>query len=129
MDDAGQGLDTAQFVSGGPGTALESISGLLSEAGDVDLYQIYLSGNSSFSATTVDGADIDTQLFLFNAADGSGIYGNDDDDGSFQSTLPAQSPLTPTEAGLYYLAVSSFGDDPLTTSGETIFRCLISLFF
>ena len=121
MEDAGQGLDTAQFVSGGPGTSLESISGSLSEAGDVDLYQIYLSGNSSFSATTVDGADIDTQLFLFNAADGSGIYGNDDDDGSFQSTLPAQSPLTPTEAGLYYLAVSSFGDDPLTTSGETIF--------
>ncbi|MEM9008441.1 MAG: DVUA0089 family protein, partial [Cyanobacteria bacterium P01_F01_bin.86] len=120
MGDAGQVPATAQVVSDAPGASLGNISGSIAAAGDVDLYQIYLSGNNTFSATTVDGANIDTQLFLFNAADGSGIYGNDDD-GSLQSTLPAQSPLTPTEAGLYYLAVSSFGDNPLTASGDTIF--------
>ena len=61
-------------------------------------------------------------MFLFSAPDGFGIYGNDDDDnGVSQSTLLAQDPLTPTAAGIYYLAVGSSGDTPITALGETIF--------
>ncbi|NEQ52194.1 MAG: CHAT domain-containing protein, partial [Leptolyngbya sp. SIO3F4] len=103
---------------------IESISGSLSEDGDVDLYQIYLSGDGTFSASTVDLTRLDTQLFLFSAPDGLGIYGNDDDAncaGCRESTLPAQNLLTPTEAGIYYLAVSEFANNPLAESGEEIF--------
>ena len=124
VGDAGQTLDTVQIASDQPGTPLESISGSLSEEGDVDLYQIYLSGDGAFSASTVDLTRLDTQLFLFSAPDGLGIYGNDDDAncaGCFESTLPAQDPLTPTEAGIYYLAVSEFENNPLAESGEVIF--------
>ncbi|MDJ0702768.1 MAG: CHAT domain-containing protein, partial [Leptolyngbyaceae cyanobacterium MO_188.B28] len=120
IDDAGQLLATSLVVSNQQGSPLESISGSLSEAGDVDLYQIYLSGDGAFSASTVNGAEFDTQLFLFSAPDGLGIYGNDDSV-DLQSTLPAQNPLTPTDSGIYYLAVSGFEDDPLTELGEEIF--------
>ncbi|MEO1128028.1 MAG: hypothetical protein AAFX95_28675, partial [Cyanobacteria bacterium J06639_16] len=88
MADVGQTLNTATIASDQPGTPLTGISGSLSAGSDVDLYQIYLTGDSTFSASTVDETSLDTQLFLFSAPDGLGVYGNDDDAncaGCFQS--------------------------------------------
>ncbi|MGD1932676.1 MAG: filamentous hemagglutinin N-terminal domain-containing protein [Leptolyngbyaceae cyanobacterium] len=124
MEDAGQTPNTAHIASDQPGIPLTGIVGSLSAEGDVDLYQIYLAGEGTFSASTVDGTSLDTQLFLFSAPDGLGVYGNDDDAncaGCFQSTLPTGNELTPATAGVYYLAVSGFNDTPLNELGEAIF--------
>jgi filamentous hemagglutinin family protein len=117
--DAGQLLGTAQVLGTGSAVPLESISGNLFSSADVDLFQIYLAGERTFSATTVDGTDIDTQLFLFDS-DGFGVYANDDQSGCdcFQSTLPAGDGLTPIAPGIYYLAVSSYDSDPSSVGGE-----------
>jgi len=118
-DGAGEVLQTAAVVSTGPGEQLESISGRLSSASDVDLYQIYLTGEGTFSATTIDGSNADTQLFLFDG-DGLGVYGNGNNSecNCLQSTLPAGDPLTPTAPGIYYLGVNVFGVNPVSSSGE-----------
>ncbi len=118
-DNAGSSIETAQFVSNGSGVSLESISGTFSSTDSADVYQIFLTGNGTFSASTVDGTTIDTQLFLFDAG-GFGIYGNDDRAGCdcFQSTLPAGDILTPTLPGIYFLAISEFGVEPVSTEGR-----------
>ena len=94
---------------------LTTITGTISNTFDPDMYQIYLTGGGTFSATTVGqpGTLFDTQLFLFDAT-GRGVYANDDEVGgaSFRSTLPAFHPLTPTTAGLYYLLVTPFNYFP-----------------
>ncbi|MBF2028063.1 MAG: filamentous hemagglutinin N-terminal domain-containing protein [Oscillatoriales cyanobacterium C42_A2020_001] len=114
--DAGQLLPTAQNLTLQPGTFVTQISGTLDNSNDVDLYQIFLTDGGTFSASTVNGSTIDTQLFLFRS-DGTGVYANDDADTGFtlQSTLPANDPLTPRFAGPYYLAISSFNNDPIST--------------
>ena len=120
IDNAGETIETAQIVSSGSGVALESIFGTISEPGDVDTYQIFLTGDGTFSATTVDGTDVDTQLFLFDDA-GIGVYGNDDAaacGGCFQSELPAGDTLTPTLPGIYYLAISQFSVEPVSQGGR-----------
>jgi PEP-CTERM motif len=104
VGDAGSLPATAQ-VALGTGS-LTSISGVISPGTDVDFYLIALTGGQTFSATTVGGAVFDTELFLFDAA-GFGVYANDDFAGFLApSTLPAGDPLTPSAAGLYYLAIS-----------------------
>jgi Ca2+-binding RTX toxin-like protein len=108
--DAGQLLSDAQVISSGTAT-LSSIAGTISNNNDVDLYQLALPGGGTFSATTVGGADFDTQLFLFNQ-NGNLVDQNDDSIGTLQSTLPA-SPSISLDAGIYYLAISSFNNDPL----------------
>ena len=88
---------------------------------DPDMYVIRLTGGGTFSATTVGqpGTINDTLLYLFDAS-GRGVYANDDAVGSntFRSTLPANTPLTPTAPGLYYLLITQanyipFSFDPL----------------
>ena len=119
-DGAGELLTTAAVVSTGSGEQLNSISGNLFGSEDVDLYQIYLTGEGTFSATTIDGSDADTQLFLFDRS-GLGVYGNDDNREACncaQSTLPAGDPLTPTAPGIYYLGINVFGVNPVSESGE-----------
>ena len=114
--DAGETTDTA-FTINNSGVNVASISGIISETGDVDTYQVFLTGNNTFSASTVNNTDIDTQLFLFDAT-GIGIYSNNDSSESiFQSTLPANTPLTPTTPGIYYLAISGLFVDPLSEGG------------
>ena len=97
---------------------MESISGTIFEFGDADLYQIFLTGNGTFSASTVEGANFDTQLFLFDA-NGFGIYANDDQVAGVeqQSILPANNPLTPVNPGIYYLGVTAFGNNPVSEGG------------
>ena len=122
--EAGDAGDLPAFAQqpGGAG-ALDSISGTIDSNADADMYRICLTGGGTFSATTVGGTapELDTQLFLFNAA-GAGVFANDDDPVSGpQSTLPAGHALSPAAAGVYYLAVSTFNDDPLDAGGNDIF--------
>lgn len=111
--DAMETLGTAQVIPSGS-VPLETISGTL--AGDADLFQISLTGGQTFSATTVDEASADTQLFLFDS-DGRGVYGNDNFGSSNQSTLPL-GRFSPTESGNYLLAISGFDYDPISDGGE-----------
>ncbi|NEO11982.1 MULTISPECIES: filamentous hemagglutinin N-terminal domain-containing protein [unclassified Moorena] len=122
VGDTGELLETATVISDSPGVPFEFIfiSGAISEESDVDLYQIFLTGGGTFSARTTEGTELDTQLFLFDE-EGIGIYANDDDadcGGCAQSFLPAGTPLTPTEPGIYYLAISGFGVEPVSEAGD-----------
>ena len=115
IDDAGELPGTAQATAGdGP---LEFITGSLESPTDVDMYVIFITGDGSFSATTVDLTTLDSQLTLFNSS-GMGVCSNDDDatDGS-QSTLPAFHLLTPTAPGIYYIAISDWDWDPVSNGG------------
>ena len=80
------------------GAPVDAIDGRLAAGDDQDLYRICLEGGGSFSATTVGGTELDTQLFLFDAA-GRGVYGNDDSQATRQSTLPAASRAHARRAG------------------------------
>ena len=115
--DAGDLPATAQAPEGSG--SLDSISGALTDAADVDMFRVCLTGGGTFSATTAGTATTvgDSMLFLFDAA-GLGVYANDDSAGSLQSTLPAGNPNTPTAAGVYYLAISSFLNPPTSDAGE-----------
>jgi hypothetical protein len=117
MGDAGETLSTAQVIPSKE-TMLQSISGTLS--GDADLFKIFLNGDP-FSATTVGGADFPTQLSLFDS-EGMGVYFNERTSSSVeQSTLPANNPFTPTQSGIYYLAISVLDLDPINEAGDDIF--------
>ncbi len=96
--------------------SLDSISGSLNGAADEDMFRICLTGGKTFSATTVGtpGTLSDPQLYLFNSA-GVGVYANDDSVG-LSPTLPSGHALTPAGAGVYYLAISAFDDDPASNS-------------
>jgi hypothetical protein len=111
--DAGDLPVTAQDLSG---EGVVHIDGAFSDPSDVDMYRLCLAGGQTFSASTVDGTTVDTQLFLF-ASTGLGVYGNDDTGAALQSTLPAGHPLTPQEPGVYYLAVGPFNRDPVSAGG------------
>ena len=117
VDDAGEVPLTAQATAGDE--PLELITGFLESPTDVDMYAIFITDESSFSATTVGWTTgVDTQLTLFDSS-GMGVYSNDDDvstDG-VQSTLPAFHPLTPTTPGFYYLAISDWDWDPVSEGG------------
>ncbi len=132
ISDAGDNLNTAQVIPLGT-FSLDSISGNLFE-NDADLFQIFLTGSQTFSATTRNAQTdqipvddllgiptelaADPQLFLFDSA-GRGVYANDDSFGSLQPTL-LSSGFSPTEAGIYYLAISSSRYDPVG-NGARIF--------
>lgn len=112
--DAGQLAASAQDVTF---EAVSTITGTLGSPSDVDLYKVCASGGGGFSASTVGGAMLDTQLFLFDAS-GRGVYGNDDaGPGVRQSLLPAGDPLTPGASGVHYLGVSQFDLDPQSSLG------------
>jgi Ca2+-binding RTX toxin-like protein len=106
--DAGQTLTSAQVIPGGSGQ-LDAITGVISSNNDVDIFQISLAGDS-FSASTVGGASFDTQLFLFDSS-GVLLAQNDDSEGTLQSTISSSS----LAAGDYFLAISSFNNDPSGT--------------
>ncbi len=121
VGDAGELPGTAQLTLGvGPLTA---ISGEISSNTDADMYQIFLTGGATFSASTVGqpGTLSDTQLFLLDAA-GFAVYANDDESPfTDRSTLPAGHLLTPTTAGLYFLVITGWNRDPVTSGGAVIF--------
>lgn len=116
VDTVGQLPATAGAIGSQPGVPVQQISGRINTSNDVDLFQLYLPGNSTFSATTVGGTNLDTQLFLFDA-NSIGVYMNDQASGN-QSTLPNENPLTPTQPGVYYLAVNNWDVDAVSPTGE-----------
>jgi hypothetical protein len=123
--DAGRELATANVTVG---AVLDSIFGSLSApdpldaAFDVDLYLINISDPLNFSASTVNAPGFyvsDPQLFLFSSA-GLGVYMNDDDESGLngsQSALPAGHPFGPVTAGLYYLGIGWFNNEPFSAGG------------
>lgn len=117
--DAGESLSTAQNLTNQNGQLVNGITGSLASNNDVDIYQITLPGNQTFSATTVNrSTNVDTRLFLFDA-NGQGVYSNDDEnDQTRQSTLPSGNPFTPKKAGNYYLAITSYENEPLSKEGN-----------
>jgi hypothetical protein len=123
VGDAGDLPGTVQVVSGAANTALTAINGTITATNGIsegDMYQIFISSPTTFSATTtgfVIGAnDFDTQLFLFTVA-GKGIIANDDDgnSGGSQSTLPVGSFTL--GAGVYDLLITGTGRNPGNASG------------
>jgi Bacterial pre-peptidase C-terminal domain len=116
---AGESGDAGELPAGAQDLSAEGVTqidGSFATQTDVDMYKLCLPGGGSFSASTVGGTLVDTQLFLFDSA-GLGVYGNDDDGSSRQSTLPAGHQLTPQAAGEYYLAVAPFNRDPNSVAG------------
>lgn len=120
--DAGETLVTAKtFPGAGP---IDAIQGTLD--GGADLFAIYLTAGTAFSATTtasgIDYNFFDTVLYLFDAA-GKGLIGNDDDGdvGGSQSTLTS---YIPTVSGLYYLAITGASYTPVS-GGTAIFPSLL----
>jgi hypothetical protein len=108
--DAGDLPATAQDLTG---AGVDTISGTIADASDIDMYRVCVDGGGSFSASSVGGTAVDTQLFLFDAS-GRGVYANDDQvEGVAQSLLPAGHELTPRAHGEYYLAVGAYNLDPL----------------
>jgi hypothetical protein len=111
IGDAGALIGSHQNVGGG----VDSIVGGMTGATDVDLYRLVLAAGT-FTASTGNAAignGPDTQLFLFNAS-GMGIAGNDDapSNGTQRSFISAN-----LAAGVYYLAVSVFNQDPYSSGG------------
>jgi hypothetical protein len=111
--DAGDLPATAQDLSGAP---VDAIDGTIAAGDDQDLYRICIEGGGGFSASTVGGTVLDTQLYLFDAA-GLGVYGNDDSQATRQSNLPAFDELTPAAPGVYLLAVTPYDRDPESEAG------------
>jgi hypothetical protein len=111
--DAGDLPGTAQDLTGAP---VDAIEGSIATGEDQDVYRVCLEGGGSFSATTVAGTELDTQLFLFGSS-GLGVYGNDDSQATRQSTLPALHELTPAAAGVYLLAITPYDRDPQSAAG------------
>ncbi|HEX5468164.1 MAG TPA: hypothetical protein VFW80_03855 [Gaiellaceae bacterium] len=103
--DAGAKPGGAQAVRGTG--QLKVIKGMLV---GVDMFKIC--ADPGFSASTIGGADFDSQLFLFDSH-GVGLYANDDSGGTLQSELPAGHPNGPSIRGEYFLAISSYDRDPV----------------
>ena len=110
--DAGSLTSDAQTANTANTETPNSISGNLLENNDADLYQIYLPEGTTITPSTVDGSEVDTRLFLFDQ-NGLGISANDDNNDTYQSTLPVVN-----QAGTYYLGVSSYANAPLSANGE-----------
>ncbi|GIV11295.1 MAG: hypothetical protein KatS3mg020_0786 [Fimbriimonadales bacterium] len=110
--DAGDLPETAQAT---PSGVLSAIRGTLS-ADDVDMYAIYITDPSSFSATTSCQTDLDTQIFLFDANGNPVVFNDDDPNGGFASRIDNSAFCIPS-AGLYYLAITAYDRDPTGCNG------------
>ena len=123
-------LTNAQIVSSVQGQALTAITGslpLINGTSGGNLFEIYISQPTQFSASTTNlsGGEnaFDTQLFLFDSS-GLGIEANDDDPntGQEQSLLPSGSSyLANASAGDYYLLIEGSSRYPADSSGQLIF--------
>jgi len=116
VGDAGNLPGTAQDPGGvGPLTSIVGSAG----GGDEDMYRICITNPSAFSATTLQMASFDTQLFLFDST-GRGVYSNDDVGLTLESLLPPGHPNSPTAVGIYFLAINSW-DNEAQNAGGLIF--------
>lgn len=121
VGDAGSSPATAQATGSTAGLALTSIAGTISSTADADFFLITITNPALFSASTVGGSQVDTQLYLFTA-NGTPVYLNDDANGlTLQSSLPAGSLLGPQTAGTYILGISVSGVDPVNSASQSLF--------
>jgi hypothetical protein len=111
---AGDSILSAQVTADNSLGALDAITGTLNAVVDqsgtpayfADIFKIYISDASTFSARTVsNNSQDDTSLFLFNSG-GLGVFMNDDDGVGLLSALPAFGPLI---ADYYYIAIGLGG--------------------
>jgi len=109
-------LPATANITDGTGPLLE-IRGLLLTS-EADMFCIYIPNPAAFRATTINGAQFDTQLFLFDS-NGFGVTHSDDSAGVAQSTLTGQ--FVPS-SGHYYIAISSYNLDPVDSSGALIWN-------
>lgn len=118
VGDAGQVLNTAQEPTGDG--RLRNIYGTLSTNNDVDLYKLYISNPTTFSAAVNStSGDLDSALVLFNEG-GYALYGNDDAMlGTRDAGLLAGNPHGPQAEGWYNLAVIPLGTPPVSGGGFT----------
>jgi hypothetical protein len=115
--DAGNLPASAQAtVQSGPTSTLVGLMGFLEGQGAVDMYKVRICDFASFSATTVNGAMFDTQLFVFRE-NGQGAIGNDDAPGQFVSSTVNNSTGCLTANGTYYVAISAYNNDPVSPGG------------
>ncbi len=124
VGDAGDVVLTAQGT--GTGTSLDAITGTLfsnnlTDAQDVDLFAIYIADPGLFSAETISLTDgvADPSLFLFDR-NGMGVVAADDIGfvgGNFQARI---DPFT-GPAGLYYLAIARYWNEPEDLGRTLIF--------
>lgn len=115
--DAGDTLASAQFLPGGT----TEVHGSILSSLDVDIFGFGWSGGDFLASTSKTGSLSsnqiqDTQLFLFDAL-GAGLWFNDDAV-DFYSELN----ISGLDAGLYYIAVSGWDNDPLNDINELIFE-------
>ncbi|MFO0839053.1 MAG: DVUA0089 family protein [Phycisphaerae bacterium] len=111
--DAGDLPGTAQQATGSG--SLTTIIGTFG-ANDIDMYEIDICDSASFSATTVGGATVDTQLFLFDTT-GLGVTFDDDSAGVLQSTITSQFLAG---SGRYLLAITRYNLDPIDASAQLL---------
>lgn len=110
--DAGEFLFNAGNTDTQPtGTSLTGITGNINPGGDIDLFQIFIPVGT-FTASTVGGTDIDSQLFLFDSS-GIGVVANNDNFPSLQSTIS----ISISSAGNYYFGISTVGFNPQSSGG------------
>ena len=120
---AGSTLATAQVIPAGSAMLTDIIGDIDNDTNQIELFEIFLTAGTNFSASTVSNTSnfFDTELFLLNSA-GIGVYENNDDlnAGGTQSTLPTGNQYSPANPGFYYLGITSNGIDPISAAG-TIF--------
>ena len=114
VGDAGSLRATANDMGSSP---VVEIQGSFYDSADTDLYRLCLTDGASFSASTVGGTTIDTQLFLFDSQ-GYGVYANDDSGSSRGSLLPAHHRFSPRAGGEFFLGISVFNRDPQSSLGD-----------
>ncbi|SEO35325.1 PEP-CTERM protein-sorting domain-containing protein [Nitrosospira multiformis] len=119
IGDAGQLVSTAQMPTGDEGR-LRNIYGTISTNNDVDLFRIYISNPTTFSAgVSSTSGNLDSGLILFNEG-GYALYGNDDAMlGMHTSSLPAGHMNGPQGPGWYNLAIFALGTPPVGGDGFT----------
>jgi len=112
VGDAGNLPASAQSVTGTG--IISDIYGTLSSENDVDMFKIYIYDPENFYASTIndDTTVYDTQLFLFDE-NGYGVLGNDD----YSDTLHSYLSSFDGEPGIYFLAISSYDQDPVSDGG------------
>jgi hypothetical protein len=130
--DAGQLRQTAQVTAALPANQpLTAIFGSLLNAADIDLFAINITNPLAFSASTVNlltaNAGVDTALFLFDS-NGRPVFANDDDPSgtTVTSTLSSGSSFGPQVAGLYYIAISLSGAEPVNFANINLFTFMSS---
>jgi hypothetical protein len=117
--DAG-GLPGSANITVGSGVLTGIIGSLSDQTEGADMYEIYISDPSTFSATTTGNGKnpiVNPALYLFNAS-GTGLFADDNISGSdFQASIPAGT-LSSLGAGVYYIMIAPSGHLP--ENGSTL---------